>query len=34
MQTDIADEMIEKGIDTDSYAKSSVVPEYNPSSYS
>lgn len=34
MQTEIADEMIENGIETDSYAKSRVVPEYKPSSYS
>lgn len=34
MQTEIADEMIEKGIETDSYARSRVVPEYKPSSYS
>lgn len=34
MQTEIADEMMENGMETDSYARSRVVPEYNPSSYS
>lgn len=34
MQTEMADVIIAKGIDTDSYASNNVVPEYNPSSYS
>lgn len=34
MQTDNADDMIANGIETDSYAKSNVVPEYKPSSHS
>lgn len=34
MQTESVEEMIEKGSDTDSYARSKVVPVYSPSSYS
>lgn len=34
MQTDNADDIIENGSETHSYASNNVVPVYNPSSYS
>lgn len=34
MQTDIADDIMENGSETHSYASNNVVPLYNPSSYS